>query len=239
MKTLYLQIAIAVTSLGAVGGGLLYMQASGEAARLEEKVKQLEAAKDRAPAKPAAAPPSKGRDYEKEISELAARVRELEQTRRALEAEAKRLRDENAALKTTLEQAKAAAAGAPAPAPASLAAQPPPPPMVVPEGAPPRPEPWGAAQDSELDELATVCKLNPEQREQVRIIITEGQNEFDQRLVELSRERGQARGIEDIERIGEEVSKKVKERILQVLYPEQQQRFREFMRPREVQSEPR
>src|SRR6185295_8884834 len=96
MKTLYLQIAIAVTSLGTAGGGLAYMQASGERARLREQVERLESqTKDRPLAKAAAPVKASGRDLEKEVSELATRVRGLENENKRMDLENKRLLEEN------------------------------------------------------------------------------------------------------------------------------------------------
>jgi hypothetical protein len=237
MKLLYVQIFAAAMATTTVGAGVGVMSAVAAKKETERKLEKAESElKKGRGAAPITAPKTPGEaDAEKEKRELAGRVRDLETRLKALEAE-------NKALKDKLALGAGAAPGKPVPG-GSLGTAAPPNAVVVEDrgrdlAPPPPPEPqndgnnpWGAAEDSQLDEMAAVIKLNPEQREAVKTIILEGQNEFERLLIEAS-QKGE-RDITIIEKIGEQVSKKTQSRIEQLLYPEQKPKFAEYMRRQE------
>jgi predicted nucleic acid-binding Zn-ribbon protein len=254
MKLMHWQIAVAVTTLTTVGAGLAYMQASGDRAALAERLARLE--RDEAKGVPAApkalAPARGGRDLDRELAETSARCRKLENELKTLQAENARLKAENEKLKQQAGAATAAADGQKGlPAQPSPYAMPAPGtgepdqvvgaggaiPTVNPQAPPgqvePAGQPWGQAEDSEMDEMAAAVKLSPEQRQVIRQIIMDGQNEFERRLIEAS-QKGE-RDIRIIEQVGEEVSRKSKEKIRQVLYPEQLDPFEKYMKGKEEQ----
>jgi Spy/CpxP family protein refolding chaperone len=102
---------------------------------------------------------------------------------------------------------------------------------VPPPPEPPYNEEWGASEDGELDEIASVLKLTPEQRAQTREFIITAQNDFIKALAEAG-----AAGEKDItiiERIGEQFSRRTKEQIRGILKPEQYAAFDDLMRQKE------
>ena len=214
----------AAAIIGFCGTGLAAMnlygskkEADRKVASLEKELKDLRTSKSAPLVKKGGGP-----DLAKENHDLAERLK-------SLQVEVDRLRAENAQLKTGLakvaEQALARApAAAPAAAPPLVAAAPPPPPPPAASDSP-----WGASEDSELDEMANTLKLNQEQREQTRKIILEGQNEFETKLMEVSRS-GTEHDVLAIERIGEEVSNRTQARIDQILFPEQKSKFADLMK---------
>ncbi len=192
-------------------------------------------------------------DWEKLSSDSASKSRRIE----ALDRDIARLTTENAELRMRLaEKADALGKSGPGdvqpPVPPPFAAPPPPdgpyasgadvppgPPPLEPLDGPPGPpvpedgEPeeghgWGTSGENELDELASVLKLNPEQREEVKRIIMDGQQEFERALIAIS--QSGERDARAIERVGDEISKRTQERIDGILYPEQKEPFREIMR---------
>jgi hypothetical protein len=249
MKLLYVQVFAAAMTIGFAGTGFVAMNAVAKRKELERKLAERDAhakiaggGKAPAPAAGGVKPkPAGGRDLEKENAEFARRVRDLELRVEGLKRENQTLRE---------AAAKAAPSG-PNPLAARISGGAPPNPNAVPEIAltdaqrqalaqnPPRPvaggepnaQPWGAAEDGEIDEMSRALKLNPEQRTEVKKIILESQNEFERRLIEAS-QKGE-RDITIIERIGDDVSQKTQQRIKQILSAEQQKPFDDLMREKE------
>ncbi|MFC1707146.1 hypothetical protein ACFL59_10075 [Planctomycetota bacterium] len=236
--------ASAVLAVLFVGSLLLTLSVKSGMRGLERDVarlrKELSEAKGKSPKveKPA----------DRSLEQRLARARDTLQT---VQKERDALRRENKALKRALAHAAGAKSGMelsappakpipgtpmpiglePTGRPGSLAGTPggpvAPPPIKAPPPAP-RGEPWGPSTDNEMDELAAAVKLTPEQREEVKQLIMNGQDEFERRLIEAGQTG--VRDISAIEEIGQEVSKQTEDRINQLLYPEQRQAFGEYMR---------
>jgi hypothetical protein len=244
VKTIHWQIYGAVATVGAVGALVLLLQASGTNSDLE---RQLARAKER-PA-PAAAPAQTARQQAPTESEdtalLRTRISQLERRVKDLSADNARLQKENADLKaavaaashasTTADAGDSGAAGTSGGtalqplamgdgAPASPTGAPP---TIEPTAPTPSGEPWGASEEGELDKLAGALNLDQPQREEVKRIILQAQNEFEKRLIEAS--QSGERDIMIIERIGEEVSKNTEQRIRQILRPGQQENFDRYL----------
>ncbi len=222
--------------------------ARGKSGELESKLRGLERENEILRVAPASGPADKGvKTPPGELERLAGELERARQQIAALQREIDGLRRQNTDLAARLER-PAEAASPWTPPPAAPPGPPPPgwtsPPPPV---APPDPgsyssaadqypgegtgEAWGASEDGELDEMASVLKLNPEQREVVKRIIMDGQSEFERALIALG--QSGERDITAIERIGEDISRRTQERIRQVLYPEQQAAFRELMQQKE------
>jgi hypothetical protein len=92
----------------------------------------------------------------------------------------------------------------------------------------PKPAAANPSEDQELDEMASRLSLTPEQREKVKKIILDGQNEFERKLIAAA--KGGVAGPEGIEKIGEEVSTATQKRIDEILFPEQKAKFAEFVK---------
>lgn len=248
MKLVHVQIFAAATAIGFVGTGIGMMATHAAWKDAERRLAKLEA--DQKSSRPKGPPllldPTKrgqgGVDLATENKDLTQKLKTAQDKVRTLEARIATLERENADLKKAV--AVAGAAAKPVPGSAYGAAAPPPPVDMTALGpggrdvAPPPPpdpgnaEPWGAAEDSELDEMAAVLQLNPEQREHVKKIILDGQNEFERLLIEAS--QSGERDIMIIERIGEQVSKQTQGKIDQILFPEQRGKFAELMRKKEA-----
>jgi hypothetical protein len=239
MKLVHVQIFAAAMAVGFVGSSLAAMSVASSKRELERKLSKAEA--DRDSARKAAKTPADllkpktgARDVEAENKQLLDRVR-------GLEKRVKDLEKDNDQLKKSLGQAIAAApAPKPAPGGGGLGGLPQPPAAATeapatgqgatppPPPPPPGQNPWGASEDTELDEMTTELKGSPEQREQWKRFIIDGQNEFEQRLIEAS--KSGERDILVIERIGEEVSARTQSKIDQTLFPEQKVKFAALMR---------
>ena len=115
-----------------------------------------------------------------------------------------------------------------APALAQEKKDPPPAPPAAPA---PAPEAGAPAPDDDVAELAKTLALEPAQREALKKIIADAQSEFERRLVEAT--QGGNRDIAAMDKIGEEISKAVHEKILAVLKPEQRPAFEKWSRERE------
>jgi hypothetical protein len=246
MSTHTLGIVAAVAAAAALGGAFAYVEAGKDRDRYERLLQDLERPERPPPHK--AAPKPQRRDSEKEVSELSTRVRLLEAKQTSLLAARDRLRAENDRLKSAAAPATAALPnpnkGLPGADP--LATRPAEP-YTAPPGYPPPPGTpapmegggevaWGAAEASEMEELSAAVGLTPEQREPVRLAIVEGQQEFERRLIELGQQRGNDKNtdmMKEVEKVGDEVYKKTYARIFDMLTPEQQKRFAEYMNKKE------
>lgn len=229
LQLLHWQVAVAATTLATVGVSLAWMN---DRAQLRRELATLKApAVKEAPPKLRLTP--KPANVDREILDLRTKVGTLERQVAALKQENERLRKELAELKAKAGAPTAAAPGKTLPqAPSPLASNPPP----LPEGdrpaaGAPQQQPWGASEDSEMDEMSQALKLNPEQKDAVRKIVMDGQLDFEKRLIALG-QKGE-RDINAIEREGDAVSQKVRERIRQVLYPEQVNLFDGYMKTKE------
>jgi hypothetical protein len=239
MRLLYVQVFAAVTAIGFVGSTIGLMSVAAAKREVERKLAKAEAELKGKPAPKGGGSSlvfqKKGGDSEKSMVEAQAK------TIQSLSDRSRKLEGENEMLKRTLAelQKQLATAGAQKPIPGSAYGTGAPPPEIVVgnkgEGrdlAPPPPpepsnEPWGASEDTELDEMAAALKLTPEQRDQTKKFIMDGQNEFERLLIEASN-TGE-RDIMVIERIGKQVSDKTQGRIKQILFPEQIGPFEKLM----------
>lgn len=241
MKLLHVQIFAAAMAVGFVGTGIGLMSVAAQrreaARRLERAEADLKAARAAA-AKSVVRPGGKRTADAPPPPDASGRIR-------ALEARAAQLERENEQLKKALELALKNQQKA---IPGSAYGQGAPPPEIAagsrgPEAVstpPPPPEPgedWGAAEASEIDELAAVCKMNPEQRAATQNITREEQTAFNNELIELDRQGRGVRGIEDIEAIGRKYSERIEARIRQLLYPEQVPLFEEYLRKQRAEAE--
>ncbi len=240
MKLLHVQIVAGVMAVGCIGSALGLMTTVAKKRDAERKLQTAEA--DLAAArggKGAVTTPKKATGPSVPAApgaEFAAgRIKALEGEVKRVEAALRQAMAENEDLKKQLAGGKAV--------PGSAYGQGAPPPEIVVGGrdlAPPPPpgdpqtdgnNPWGAAEDSQLDEMAAVIKLDVAQREETKKIILDGQNEFERLLIEAS--KGGERDITAIEKIGEQVSKKTQARIEQLLREDQKGAFREYIRKQE------
>jgi hypothetical protein len=235
MKLLHWQLAVAASALAAAGLGLGWMN---DRSQLRRQMETLRAPAKDAPAPKAGAPKPATRNFEKEVQDLTQRLRERDREIASLRAESERLKKAAAAPAPGLVAAAAPDPKAPAKPPAPQpplppeAGPPPSPPGAAAAGSqPPQGQPWGQAQDSEMDELANALKLNAEQRDAVRKIILDGQMDFEKRLIAIG-QKGE-RDINAIEREGDAVSQRVRSQIKQILYPEQQTLFDGYMNDKE------
>lgn len=241
MKLLHLQIFAGVMAVGLVATGLGAMTI--HSSKLEVERKLLKAEGDLkslrslgGPIGPVKAPkaPAGGVDYAKENAELSKRIRALEQRAQELERE-------NATLKDAIAKAGSQPAhqkpipGTPMPEGTTLAGAQPSVPVVDPSVPPAPPvdanETWGSAEDTELDEIVAIAKMSPEQRDQTRQIIRDGQSKF----LRLLQEAGAAgeKDITIIEKIGRQVYDESRAGINQILRPDQRAAFDEYLRKQE------
>ena len=241
MKLLHLQFFAGVMAVGLVGAGLGAMTIHASKQESERKLAKAEGDLKvlrnlGGPIGPVKAPkPAAGVDYAKENAELAKRIRALEQRVQELERE-------NAMLKEAIAKSGSQPAhqkplpGTPLPE-ASLAGGPQgqPIPVVDPSVPPPPPvdmnETWGSAEDTELDEIVAIAKMSPEQRDQTRQIIRDGQAKF----LKMLQDAGAAgeKDITIIERIGRQVYDESRAGIGQILRPDQRAAFEEYLRKQE------
>jgi len=242
MKLLHLQIFAAAMAIGLVGAGVGAMQihagkqeADRKLAKAESDLKSLRGATSLI----GAGRPKGGRDLEKENADLASRVRTLEARVGALERE-------NALLKQSLQRSTEGPAHAKpipgggmtpsGPAPVAAGASDPGIPIAAVDAGIPSPpvdvnESWGASEDSELDEIAAIVKMSPEQRDKTRDLIRDGQNKF----LRLLQEAGAAgeKDITIIEKLGNQVYQETRGGISSILRPEQRGAWDEYLKKQE------
>jgi hypothetical protein len=236
MKLIHCQIALAAAVVAAAGAGFAYMNAASELKRARAQIEEAQ----RAPAPKPSEPRKPSRDFEAELRQANLHAEQLEGANRQLQ---KTVEDLKARVRDLQARLDAATPGASAQPSVAMAPPAPPPPVVRNPAAPPPPPPDappgeepgtgrpGPAGNAEMRELVEAVKLTPEQAEAARKIIIDGQAEFQQRMIDAGR-RGE-RDVHVIEQIGNEISKELESRIQQLLTPEQQQPFRDYMRSKE------
>ena len=100
-----------------------------------------------------------------------------------------------------------------------------PPPIIAPPPAP-RPEPWGATTDNEIDRLAKAVDMSEQQIQLSRDIMREAQNDFE---TELRRVQESAADIADFDAVADRVFQRTKQRMMQILDRAQQDKLVKFL----------
>jgi hypothetical protein len=264
MQILHVQVFAGIMAAGLVlagfGAATLHAGKREVDRKLANAEKEIVAAKvggagtSAGAASGASAPATKGsvgalpQELERQNRDLTKRLRTLEELAAALEKE-------NAILRLALERAQ----GAPA-APVAVSASTSPNPEALlpaarmdgnpragkasssalarpPEIAAPAAPQGGVGEQSDIGEMAKAMKLVPEQRDELRKMWKEYQDEFDRLLTEAN--NAGTRDMAVLDRISAQARHNFDQRFDQMLYPEQKPLFLEWRKTRDAAEAPK